>query len=1258
MEEKIGKIKTKEITEEMKESYIDYAMSVIVSRALPDVRDGLKPVQRRILYAMYEDGLRHNAKFKKSASVIGAVLAKYHPHGDMAVYDALVRMAQDFSLRYPLIQGQGNFGSIDGDEAAAYRYCITGDSFVITNRCLERIGEISAKGDINLKVLSFAGKINQSSKWFDSGIHPTIKVETFRGYSLRGTFNHPILILEQDSGGAPVFKWKLLSKVKPGDFAVIDRNDRALWPSKEPSLKEFYPKTKTRKFILHKLPSQMNPDLAFLMGAILAEGYISINQKKKYGKVGFCNTNKEFIEAFRSSFKKIFPDCPIYEKKRNPLSYGKKNFVSLEICSLYVAEFLKNLGLKIISSPKKQIPQIIFHSTKESVAAFLRGFVEGDGSILSYKKKRSPTIVFISKSKKLLQEVQIILLRFGIDSFLRFDKNRNNWTLSIRGRDNFELFQIIGFVSKEKRRKLKQYCEINKSYQIMPKTDFIPFLSNYLRRKHKNKKFKQWLMKHNVDRYPKLKKYYPILEKFLEKKDLELINFFLKQRYLFDRVILVKPDKKERVFSLRVDSKCHSFVSNGFISHNTEARLSRIGEEMLRDIEKETVDFVPNYDGTRKEPVVLPSPLPNLLLNGSLGIAVGMATNIPPHNLKEVCDALIYLLDHPEADTETLFQFIQGPDFPTGGFIYDKKGIIESYAQGRGPILVRGKAEILEDERGRPRIVITEIPFQVQKSTFLEEIARLVEEKKIEGIKDIRDESDQEGMRVVIDLQKDSYPQKILNSLYKFTDLQKVFHLNIVCLVDGILPRTLNLVELLKHFLAHRQEVVTRRTKYDLKKAKEKAHILLGIAKCLENIDKVIKIIKGSENRETAAKRLISSFKIDEIQANAILETKLASLAKMERKKIEEELRKTKLEIREFEEILKSPKKIKEVIRKEILSLKENFGDERRTKLVPQKVGEFSQEDLIPAEEVIITLTKGGFIKRMSPKEYRLQKRGGKGMLGIKTAGEDLVEHFLLSNTHDQLLLFTDSGKVFKIPVYELPKEKRSGRGKGIFNFVEISPKEKILSLISLSEKEKEKFKYLVLVTKNGIIKKTPLEEFKNVRKSGLIALNLKEGDLLVSAKKTGGDDEIILVTKNGQALRFKESDVRPMGRQASGVKGIRLRKGDEVLGMEIIEKTKKGRGHLFVVSENGFGKMTEIKDYRRQKRGGAGIKTAKVNKKTGSLVAVLLIAEEKELFLISQKGKILKVKISAIPKLSRATQGVRLMRLEEEDKIVSALSV
>jgi len=817
----IGYIQPREITEEMKESYIDYAMSVIVARALPDVRDGLKPVHRRILYTMWEDGLTPGAKFRKSATVVGSCLGRYHPHGDTSVYDALVRMAQDFSLRYPLIQGQGNWGSIDGDSPAAMRY--------------------------------------------------------------------------------------------------------------------------------------------------------------------------------------------------------------------------------------------------------------------------------------------------------------------------------------------------------------------------------------------------------------------------------------------------------------TECKMSKIGEEMLRDIGKNTVDFMDNYDGTRKEPTVLPSPLPQLLLNGSLGIAVGMATNIPPHNLSEVCDAIIFLIDHPKTTTEELFKFIKGPDFPTAGLIYDQKEIILAYSQGKGPILMRGKAEIIESEKGgRSQIIINEIPFQIQKSSLVEQFANLVSEKKIEGIKDIRDESDREGLRIVIDLQREAFPQKILNRLYKFTDLQKTFHLNMLALVDGIQPRVLNLPEILNYFISHRKEVISRRTKFDLERAKERAHILEGLNKCLNKIDAVIRTIKASANREEAQKRLMSRFKLTQVQATAILETRLQALARLERKRIEEELEQKKKEIKEFTTILKSPQKIKEVVKRELKETKENFGDERKTKVLIQKVGDIAEEDLIPQEETIITLTQGGYIKRTNPAVYKIQRRGGKGIVGMKTMSDDIVEHFLSAKTHDSLLFFTDSGKVFKTMVYEIPEANRVARGRGLLNFLEISSQEKILSLIPLAKEDPALgINHLIMVTKGGIIKKTSLKEFENIRKSGIQAIALRKGDSLKKVIKLDREEEAILITKKGQAIRFKGKEIREMGRQAAGVRAMRLRKEDEIIGMDAVkkqelkEKEQKRKNYLLVLTENGFGKRTDLEEYRLQKRGGSGIKTAKINPKTGDIVlSTVLSGEEEDLIVISQKGQAIRTKIGSIPKLNRITQGVRIMKIERGDCVASAACI
>ena len=697
----------------------------------------------------------------------------------------------------------------------------------------------------------------------------------------------------------------------------------------------------------------------------------------------------------------------------------------------------------------------------------------------------------------------------------------------------------------------------------------------------------------------------------------------------------------------------------------TECRLSKIGEEMLRNIEKDTVDFIPNYDGTREEPAVLPSPLPNLLLNGCIGIAVGMATNIAPHNLSELCDAATHLIDNPKATTEDLFQWIAGPDFPTGGVIFDRESIITAYSQGKGPILLRGKADIVESKDGL-QIIISEIPFGVRKSALVQQIARLIQDKKLKGVKDLRDESDRQGLRVAIDLKSGVLAKRILNYLYKTTSLQVTFHLNMIALVDGIQPKLLSLSEILEHFVAHRKKVIFRRTKFEFERAKEKAHILEGLQKALRNIDAVIKTIKASKNREDAQRNLIKKFKLTKIQANAILEMKLSALAKLERDNVADQLKQIKKTILELSAILKSKKKIDVIVKKELQEYKENFGGPRKTRVSAYKAKEITLDDLIPQEQAVVTLTQKGFIKRLKPSVLRVQKRGGKGVLGQKTMGDDIVEHLIFAQTHDYLLFFTDSGKVFKTRVFEIPEADRTARGKSLLNFLEISSEEQILAVIPHIQKEAQTG-YLVMATKNGIIKKTKLSEFENVRRTGLIAINLKKGDLLRKVCKSDGDDEIILVTRNGQSIKLKEKDVRFMGRSAAGVHGIRLKKGDEVIGMEIIQrqiqdsksKAKGNKEYLLVITENGYGKKTEVSAYRLQKRGGSGIKTAKITKKTGNLVvSKVLRGAEEYLISISQQGQVIKIKISSISKMGRATQGIRIMRLGQGDKVASIVCI
>lgn len=688
----------------------------------------------------------------------------------------------------------------------------------------------------------------------------------------------------------------------------------------------------------------------------------------------------------------------------------------------------------------------------------------------------------------------------------------------------------------------------------------------------------------------------------------------------------------------------------------TEARLAAISNDLLGDIEKNTVNFGPNYDDSRQEPLVLPSKIPNLLVNGSMGIAVGMATNIPPHNLTEVLDASMHLIDNKDADVGELLQFVKGPDFPTGGVIYNERDIMNAYATGRGPVVMRGVAEIVEGKRGH-QIIISEIPYQVNKAELIIHIADLVKDKKIEGIRDIRDESDKEGLRVAIDLKQDAFPRKILNQLYKYTELQKTFHFNMLGLVDGIQPQILGLKSLLEKFIEHRREVIIRRTKFELKKAKDREHILEGLKKALDHIDAIIKIIRNSASKDEAFVNLIKKFKFSDKQATAILEMKLQALAGLEQKKINDELKEKRELIAYLEGILASPKKIMGVIKDELKEVREKYGDERRTKVIKSALREIGEEELVPEEDSLFMLTRGGYIKRMAPEDIKAQKRGGKGLVGMATKEEDVVTQFFLANTHDNLLFFTNSGKVFQTKGYEVPETSRQSKGKALVNFLQISPSDIITAVVPIPKEGKGS--YLFMITASGVVKKVDMDSFSAVRRSGMVAIKLKGDDELKWVLSTSGNDQVMLVTSGGNAIRFKEKDVRPMGRAASGVLGIRLEKGEKVVGADVVPSGVEKGLQILVIMENGYGKRTDLKNYKVQNRSGRGIMTAKITPKTGKLVSAHVVSEEnKELVAVSRKGQVIRTTVEEISVLGRATQGVRVMRLEASDGLASVALV
>lgn len=722
-------------------------------------------------------------------------------------------------------------------------------------------------------------------------------------------------------------------------------------------------------------------------------------------------------------------------------------------------------------------------------------------------------------------------------------------------------------------------------------------------------------------------------------------------RSIYDAMVKMAQDFSTRYMLVDGHGNFGSVDGDGAAAMRyTEARMTPYALQMLRDIEKETVDFVPNFDEEEKEPSVLPARIPNLLVNGSNGIAVGMATSIPPHNLGETIDAACYMIDHDDATIDDIIKIVKGPDFPTGAMIMGKNGIREAYKTGHGKITVRSRTEIEETSRGRMQIVVTEIPYQVNKARLIEKMALLVKEKKIEGISTIRDESSRHGMRIVIELKKDANPQITLNRLYKHTQLQDTFSMIMIALVDGQ-PKVLSLYDILSEYLKHQKDVLTRRTQYDLKKAEARAHILEGLRIALDNIDEIIKIIRSSYN--DAKEKLMNRFELTDIQAQSILDMRLARLQGLEREKIENEYAELMEKIAYYNSLLADEKLLMGVVRDEMQEIKEKYGDERRTKIAAA-VNEIDEEDLIQEESVAVTLTHLGYLKRIPADTYKTQKRGGKGIAGLTTRENDFVKDLIITSTHDYLMFFTNLGKAHKIKAYEIPEATRTAKGTPAVNFLNILQRERINAVIPIKEFDEEK--YLMAVTKSGVIKKTALSQFDTNRKNGIIAINLKDDDELIDIKQTSGDDDVIIVTKHGKSIRFNEKDVRPMGRAAGGVRAIKLDWGDEVVSMCLVHKDDE----LLVVTENGFGKRTAVKEYKVQERGGKGILTYDKKKfnKTGELIGAVTVEEDDEVLLINSDGIIIRIAAQDVSQLGRATQGVKIMKVAEDANIISMAKV
>ncbi|HVV77581.1 MAG TPA: DNA gyrase subunit A [Mycobacteriales bacterium] len=975
-----GRVEPVGLEVEMQRSFLDYAMSVIVSRALPDVRDGLKPVHRRVLYAMYDGGYRPDRGYSKCSRVVGDVMGQYHPHGDSAIYDTLVRLAQPWAMRLPLVDGQGNFGSPGNDPAAAMRYCLAASSLVETADGVVAIGDIvpdarpNTDNPVDLKVVGARGEYVRATTLFHSGEHETYRLTTVDGRTLTGTSNHPVLALVKTATGLSV-EWVLLEELTPGDVVAVTETGASA---------EAFPATRVG-----------------VSGRELASG----------------------------------------------------------------------------------------------------GGVEDFG--------------------------------------------------------------------------------------------------------------------------------------FAQVRDVRWAGL-------------------QPVFSLRVDTDDHAFRAEGFINHNTECRLAAVAMEMLRDIDQETVDFGPNYDGRSQEPLVLPSRFPNLLVNGAAGIAVGMATNIPPHNLNEVSAAVQWALENPTATEDQLLEAcverIHGPDFPTGALIVGRDGIDSALRTGRGSVRMRAVVEVEEDSRGRQQLVITELPYQVNPDALAEKIADLVRDGKVAGIADIKDDSSlRTGQRLVIVLKRDAVAKVVLNNLYKHTQLQDSFGVNMLALVDGV-PRTLNIAQMVRHYVIHQIEIIVRRTRFRLRKAQERAHILVALLKAQDRIDEVIALIRGSESAEAARSGLMELLDIDEVQATAILDMQLRRLAALERQKLQDEYDELMAEIKEYEAILASEDRQRSIISEELAEIVNRFGTERKSRLVAFE-GDMSLEDLIAQEDVVVTITRGGYAKRTKTDLYRAQRRGGKGVMGAQLKLDDIVEHFFVTSTHNWILFFTNKGRVYRAKAHELPETNRAARGQHVANVLAFQPDERIASVMDI--KDYSVAPYLVLATKRGLVKKTKLTEFDSNRSGGIVAINLREDDELIAARLVAPTDDMLLVSRNAQSIRFHADDemLRPMGRATSGVIGMRFSEGDELLAMEVATDDDLD---ILIATDGGYAKRTKVGEYPVQGRGGKGVVTAKIVAKRGALVGALAVRPEEEIFAITSGGGVIRTRVKEVRRAGRQTMGVRLINLPDEQTVVA----
>jgi len=1222
-----GRVEPVGLEVEMQRSFLDYAMSVIVSRALPDVRDGLKPVHRRVLYAMYDGGYRPDRGYSKCSRVVGDVMGQYHPHGDSAIYDTLVRLAQPWAMRLPLVDGQGNFGSPGDDPPAAMRYCVTGDtrirmadgSSVEIGRLIDGVAP-NSDTDIDLKILDRNGDPVVASKLFHSGTHETLRITTDEGFSLTGTPNHPVLCLV-DIAGVPTLLWKLASEISAGDRVALARGSVSPACATDRELAE-----------------------AVLAGAWVSEGFVSTD------RAGFNNVDPHYFDVVLAAYDLVVGG----RRHTGSRTIGSGQLLyelNVEDLTAWRASKLAQVAGE---SREERVPEFIWRANSAVKRAFLQSLFEGGGSP-ALVARHTMQVSYSTRSATLAGDVQRLMLEFGVVSRLCRSADGEIKVCLTNRRDARRFSAEIGFLGCKQLELGSEPSQVPSTSTAMS-SDHVPFVAEFIQA-HGGLTWtdRQWLREHNVDRVDRWERDGEQIRARIGRQEvIDAVEPLVDGRYYFARVARVEDAGTAPVYSIRVDSADHSFLSDGFVSHNTECRLTPAAMEILRDIDRETVDFVPNYDQRGQEPTVLPSRFPNLLVNGGAGIAVGMATNIPPHNLVEVGRAVQWALDHPDASEDELLEAcierVQGPDFPTGALIVGRDGIEQALRTGRGSVRMRAVVEAEEDSRGRQQLVITELPYQVNPDALAAKIADLVRDGKVQGIADIKDDSSlRTGQRLVIILKRDAIAKVVLNNLYKHTQLQDSFGVNMLALVDGV-PRTLNVAQMIGHYVTHQIEIVVRRTQYLLRQAQERAHILVALLKAQDRIDEVIALIRGSESADAARTGLMALLEIDEVQATAILDMQLRRLAALERQRLQDEYDELMAKIADFESILASPDRQRRIIGEELGEIVEKYGNERRSRIIAYE-GDMSLEDLIAQEDVVVTITRGGYAKRTKTDLYRAQKRGGKGVMGAALRTDDIVEHFFVTSTHNWILFFTNKGRVYRAKAHELPETTRNARGQHVANVLAFQPDERIASVMDI--KDYSVSPYLVLATKRGLVKKTMLSEFDSNRAGGVIALNLRDDDELIAARLVSAEDDLLLISRHAQSIRFHADDemLRPMGRATSGVIGMRFADGDELLAMEVVRDDETD---ILIATDGGYAKRTKVGEYPVQGRGGKGVVTAKIVAKRGALVGALAVKVDEEIFAITSGGGVIRTRVKEVRRAGRQTMGVRLINLPEEQTVVA----